>query len=237
MTKPRLLDLFCGAGGAAMGYYRAGFEVVGVDIKPQKSYPFPFILGDALDVMARMLKGEKFLASDGKWYGIEDFDAIHASPPCQSYSTLARLNKARFNTGSKYPRMISATREIINRFGVPYVIENVQGASDLQTQFILCGHSLGLEKIARHRHFECNILIPRLACTHRGKDIIGIYGEKPDGRWIGSLKYKRTFIASSIDEARSAMGIDWMDWDEIREAIPPAYTEYIGGYLLKAIQP
>ena len=129
----RILDLFCGAGGAGMGYHRAGFDVVGVDISPQPNYPFEFYRGDALE----------YLASYG-----DRFDAIHASPPCQSSSALTKGT----NKGRHYPDLIPATREALTRFDVPTVIENVQG-SDLRRDVTLCGEMFGLGVI-RHRYFE-----------------------------------------------------------------------------------
>jgi DNA (cytosine-5)-methyltransferase 1 len=214
--RPRLLDLFCGAGGAAMGYHRAGFDVTGVDIAPQNHYPFAFIQADALE----------YVAAHG-----HEFDAIHASPPCHKFVTLQNVNRAQ-GRANTHPDLIGATRRALEATGKPYVIENVQG-SPVLTQIILCGYSMGLPRLARHRHFESNILLLAPPCTHRGKDVIGIYGDSPDGHRVGPLQYKLTFTASSIDEARQVMGIDWMDWDEIRESIPPAYTHYIGNQLMR----
>lgn len=148
----RFLDLFCGAGGAGMGYHCAGFEVVGVDILPQPRYPFPFIRGDAIDVCRRMIAGEKFLASDGNWYGVDDFDAIHASPPCQAHSTITPDK-------SKHVDLIPATRDVLIASGKPYVIENVMGAiRHLRAPIWLCGMVFGL-KVYRHRAFESNLLL------------------------------------------------------------------------------
>jgi len=219
MKRPKLLDLFCGAGGAGMGYYRAGFDVVGVDNRPQPHYPFEFIQADALE----------YAAAHGR-----EFDVIHASPPCQAYSAMRNVNDAR-GILNVHPDLIAKTREVLNQTGRPYVIENVQGAP-LKTQIIICGHSLGLNRLARHRHFESNLLLLSLPCTHRGQDVIGVYGERPDGHRVGPRRYKLTFTASSINEAREAMGIDWMNWDEIREAIPPDYTEFIGRILIEAVR-
>ena len=216
----RLLDLFCCAGGAATGYHRAGFdEIVGVDNRPMPRYPFEFILGDALDY--------------AREHGAE-FDAIHASPPCQKYSAMQNVNLAR-GRKNNHPDLIPETREVLEKSEKVFVIENVQGAP-LQTQFILCGHSLGLTRLARHRHFESNVLIPRIACTHRRVDgLVGVYGDRPDGHRTGPRQYKLNVTAASLEEAQIAMGIDWMEWNELREAVPPAYTEYIGRYLIMAI--
>jgi len=218
--KPRVLDLFCGAGGAARGYQRAGFYVVGVDNKPQPHYA-----------------GDEFIQADALEYGAAhgaEFDAIHASPPCQKYSAMQNVNAAQ-GRKNNHPDLIPETRRILEDSSKPFVIENVQGAP-LRTQFILCGHSLGLVRLARHRHFESNVFVPRIKCTHRCVDgLIGVYGKRSDGHRTGLKRYKLNITASSIDEARAAMGIDWMTWDELREAIPPAYTEYIGRYLLSRV--
>lgn len=214
----RLLDLFCGAGGAARGYQRAGFYVVGIDNRPQPHYPFPFIQADALE----------YCAAHG-----HEFDVIHASPPCQAYGAMRNVNDAR-GIPNRHPDLIEATRKALVQTGRPYVIENVQGAP-LKTQIVICGYSLGLKRLARHRHFESNLLLLSVPCTHRGREVIGVYGARPDGHRVGPKRYKLTFTASSIDEARELMGIDWMTWDELREAIPPAYTEFIGRQLIQAL--
>lgn len=219
-VRPRLLDLFCGAGGAGMGYHRAGFDVTGVDIAPQPHYPFAFVQSDALE----------YLAEHGG-----EFDVIHASPPCQKFTALQNVNAAQGRTNNHID-FIPATRQALRDAGKPYVIENVQGAP-LEMQIILCGYSLGLKRLARHRHFESNVILFGQPCSHRGKDVIGVYGEYPDGHRVGPRKYKLTFTASSISEASVAMGIDWMDWHELKESIPPAYTEYIGRQLLTAVRP
>ena len=219
----RLLDLFCGAGGAAVGYHQAGFDVVGVDIDPQPRYPFEFHQGDALE----------FCAAHGT-----AFDVIHASPPCQRYTGLRRITESRFGTcRTEHPDLISSTRDALQSTDRIYIIENVQGAP-LQTQFILCGAAFGLKHLARHRHFESNVLIlgaPK--CAHfKNEYTIGVYGSRPDGHRISYPHYKLTRIANSLKEAREVMGIDWMTWDEIREAIPPVYTEWIGRQLITIVE-
>lgn len=200
-----------------MGYYRAGFDVVGVDIKPQPHYPFPFILGDALDILHRMILGEKFLASDGHWYGLADFVAIHASPPCQGYSEMLKIHK---NKG-EHPDLIAQTRDELLRTGKPWIIENVPGAP-LRVDLMLCGTMFGL-KIIRHRHFETNPVIAVLLppCNHAG-----VYDP-----WHGDGR--------TADKFRDAMGIDWMPvaggrnkGGSVDLAIPPAYTEFIGKQLM-----
>ena len=220
----RLLDLFCGAGGAGMGYHRAGFEVVGVDINPQPHYPFEFHQGNALE----------FCAAHGA-----EFDVIHASPPCQHYTGMRRITESRFGVcKTEHPDLIAETRRILRDTGKIYIIENVQN-SPLQTQVILCGASLGLLHLARHRHFESNWLFlgaPR--CSHiRNEYTIGVYGERPDGRRVSYPQHRLCRVAKGIEEAREVMGIDWMTWDEIREAVPPAYTEWLGTQIIKRLRP
>ena len=212
----RLLDLFCGAGGAAMGYHRAGFtEIVGVDIKPQPRYPFIFVQGDALD----------YLREHG-----HEFDAIHASPPCQAYTQLAK---------GEHPRLIEPVRDELRRVGVPYVIENVVGAP-LRAAVILCGSMFGL-KVQRHRLFETMFALLSADCVHGG-EIRAYYGKKGWLVWTPGAanvqkRGRRPLLRGSVDLAPADMGIDWMTtWDELREAIPPAYTEFIGRQLLTILQ-
>lgn len=165
-----------------------------------------------------------------------EYDAFHTSPPCQKFTGYQNINRA-MGRENNHPDLIPDTRRVLIETGKPYVIENVQG-STLQTQFILCGHSLGLVRLARHRHFETNFFVPRIPCTHRNQPgLVAVYGEWRS-RSIKTTQTngkKRTPTASSVDVAREAMGIDWMDWDELRQAVPPAYTKYIGPYMLAHI--
>ena len=224
--RPRLLDLFCGAGGAAMGYHRAGFEVVGVDINPQPNYPFRFIQHDALALVRDALEGCWHTPGPGSIH-LGHFDAAHASPPCPAYSTITPDK-------SKHPSLIPVVRELLQGWGVPYVIENVEGArADMDHPVKLCGSSFGL-RVRRHRYFETTVQMLQPPCQHghQGRPI-GVYGDhaqddehyrRPDGTLRGNR-------AKTLDEARAAMGIDWMTWPELADAIPPAFTEYIGEYL------
>ena len=210
----RMLDLFCKAGGASVGYHRAGFEVVGVDIKKQKRYPFEFIQADALEVMQDL----DFLRS---------FDVLVGSPPCQTHSITQHLRNAQGKSTDKVD-LIPETRAAFIESGLPYVIENVPGAP-LKDALVLCGSSFGL-KVRRHRLFESTIPLTGLPCDHKGQGRpVGIYGSMRDNIPKGG----RT--AHSIEEAREAMGIDWMLWGDLVEAIPPAYTEHIGRQLLEAL--
>ena len=208
MTKPRLLDLFCGAGGAAMGYHRAGFEVVGVDINPQKNYPFEFHQADAMT------------------YPLEGFDVIHASPPCQRY-TLAQ-NAAQ--NADAHPDLVAPARERLRGSGALWVIENVVGAP-LESPITLCGLAFGLN-VKRHRLFELEpplLLAP--PCPSHDVGYYVIFGHEVRSRRHGQATGRKNKIA----EGRKAMGIDWMTTSELSQAIPPAYTEWIGKQLRAAL--
>lgn len=219
MTRPRLLDLFCGAGGAAMGYHRAGFDVTGVDIAPQPRYPFRFVQADAVLIL-------EALANAGR--RATKYEAIHASPPCQAYSAM----RTAWNARKDHPDLLPPARELLKRIGLPYVIENVPGAP-MDPLIMMCGSAFGLGvsgfQLRRHRWFGSSpgwwFLSP--PCQHAGP-VIGIYGDHGrDRRRKGNLG--RYF---TMDERKQAMGIDWMARDELGQAIPPAYTEYIGAQLL-----
>lgn len=217
----RLLDLFCGAGGAAEGYRRAGFtEILGVDVEPQPNYPFDIHQGDALEFLERFADV------------VATFDAVHASPPCQGYVGWQNIATARGATND-HPRLIEPVRERLQSLGLPYVIENVSNAGPhMKHPMMLCGTMFGL-KVRRHRLFESNHLLMRSPiCNHTGSEV-GVYG-KLDGRRLFTRKDgSELHNPSSLEEAQAAMGIDWMTWDELREAIPPAFTEYVGGQLLE----
>ena len=211
--KPRLLDLYCCAGGAAMGYHRAGFEVVGVDNKPQPHYPFEFHQADALT------------------YPLKGFDAYHASPPCQGY---IQRNK---NLDTKWPKLIEPTRERLK--GYMYVIENVEG-SPLINPLTLCGTMFGLP-LRRHRLFESNpqIYFPPTQCNHWGTVAHGqfaaVYARGGKGPRHGAGIREAGPVAGA-PTWEDAMVIDWMTVKELSQAIPPAYTEYIGKELMKVLK-
>lgn len=196
LPQLQLLDLFCGAGGAGMGYSRAGFDVTGVDIKSQPHYPFRFILGDALEYCRE--------------HGAE-YDAIHASPPCQHYSSMQHIKKNK----NKWPDLVDPIRQLLIASGKPFVIENVVGAP-LRIDLLCCGSMFGLGMI-RHRIFESNVPMPLLmpTCHH----------DNMYDPWHWGNRQR--------EEMAAGMGIDWgMTREEVREAIPPAYTEFIGAQLL-----
>lgn len=215
--RPRLLDLFGGAGGAATGYHRAGFDVVGIDIKPQPNYPFEFIQADAMKVLANT----KFRR--GRWFIPEDFDAIHASPPCQSYSDL------KTKLTHEYPMLIEPVRELLTATGLPYIIENVEGAP-LIDPVMLCGTMFPELRVLRHRLFESNFPIKSLP---HGKHPLVFTHDKRKAHY-GKLDQDTSYVQvtgggnCSIKNAKAAMGIDWMTKHELNEAIPPAYTEWLG---------
>ncbi len=223
--KHRLVDAFSGAGGAAKGYQRAGFYVVGIDNAPQPHYcGDEFHQGDALEMLA-----------DLDW--LAGFDAIHASPPCQAYSVLRRANP-----GTSYPDLIGPTRELLKATGLPYVIENVPGAP-LERSIVLCGSMFnlgaGARQLRRHRLFECSFVILQPQCQHDG-EAIGVYGGGATGRYtfangIKTREGRRGGYQGTIAERREAMEIEWMNGREINQAIPPAYTEFIGAQLLQHI--
>lgn len=208
MTRPRMLDLFCGAGGAGMGYYQAGFDVTGVDLAPQPNNPFEFHQADALT------------------YPLDGFEVIHASPPCQAYSVTAALHD------SVYPELVAQVRARLTAAGVPYVIENVAGAP-LRNAIRLCGSSFGLD-VRRHRLFETSpVLIGVPPCAHHLQpepiDVTGTGGRSTRTRTGGGGEHRKPL---NLAHAREAMGIDWMTRPELSEAIPPAYTEWIGRRLV-----
>jgi DNA (cytosine-5)-methyltransferase 1 len=216
--KPRLVDAFSGAGGSAKGYQRAGFYVVGIDIAPRPHYcGDEFIQSDALEMLA-----------DLDW--LAGFDAVHASPPCQGYTQFSNLNAERWGNRVEHPMLIEPVRELLDATGLPYVIENVQGAP-LRKDLMLCGSMFGL-RVRRHRIFETNWSVGGAPPCHHQDDSIAIYGSM-DGRRVWTRKNGTELRAArTIGQASETMGIDWMDWDEIKEAIPPAYTEFIGKQLL-----
>ena len=212
MSRPRLLDLYCGAGGASMGYHRAGFDVVGVDRSPQPRYPFAFIEGDALTVLEAI--------------GSE-FDAIAASPPCQRYSAATKQH----GRSDAHPDLVDPTRALLLQIGKPYVLENVPGAP-LRNPILLCGSMFGLERLRRHRLFESNVVLLRMSCRHeRQRDVVSVTGNAGgSSRRDGAARFATT------DVWRELMGIHWMTGRELAEAIPPAYTEYIGKQLREALR-
>jgi DNA (cytosine-5)-methyltransferase 1 len=218
--KPRLLDLFCGAGGAAMGYSRAGFDVVGIDIAPQPHYPFEFKNADVMEVMKDC----------GRW--VRSFDAIHASPPCQHYSDLGKRN----GNADDWPDLIGPVRDKLLRIGLPYVIENVDGAP-LIDPVILCGVSFPELRVIRHRLFESNVSL--VAAPHKTHPLVFTHDKRK--AHYGRLDQDTAYVSVNgggncrVTNKRDAMGVPWMNGKEANEAIPPAYTEFIGRQLMAQI--
>ena len=218
--RPRLLDLFACAGGAAVGYTRAGFDVWGVDIEWRKAYPYPLLVADALAVLG-----------DKAFVGM--FDAIHASPPCQENSRTRCLREAQGGSVKENGQdLLAPVREALEAIGKPYVIENVPDAP-MRADLVLCGTQFGLgiwrdgerRPLKRHRWFESNIDLSELAlpCQHDTGRPLGVYGRPSDNIPKGGQ------TAKNVDEAQRLMGIDWMSrWDDLKEALPPLYTHHIG---------
>lgn len=229
--KPRLLDLFCGAGGCSMGYHRAGFNVTGVDIAPQPHYPFELHQADAMD----------YLIKHG-----HEFDVIHASPPCQEYSATRYLRDSNASIlnyiVNRRSKLIGEVRTALQSIGQPWVIENVPGAP-LPSAIELCGTMFGLP-LLRHRWFEASILLFAVAGCNHPDGFYNVIGGKVRG--YGKYTSGKTYVAATgeIRKRESypgkrfgvmAMGIDWMTVAEMCEAIPPAYTEFIGRQLMEAL--
>jgi len=222
VSKPRLLDLFCGAGGAAMGYSRAGFKVVGVDIKPQPRYPFKFIQADALLFLREMMSPRQWQDSGKECW---DFAAIHASPPCQAYSSASI-------PGKPYPDLYEETRILLEHTGLPWVLENVRGAPH-RSGVVLCGSQFGM-RIRRHRYFETSFPMLISPCNHEDQgQTLSVTGNGYGGKHKGHNGMK----PRDVGEAREVMGIDWMTIKELSQAVPPAYTELVGTQLLPHIRP
>lgn len=208
--RPRLLDLFCCAGGATRGYQLAGFHVVGVDIEPQPDYC-----------------GDEFIQDDALEFPLDGFDAIHASPPCQSFTAYRRKGHG---VGDGYPDLIKPVRARLEQSGVPWVIENVAGAP-LRNAVMLCGSSFGLD-VRRHRYFESNVPLTAPSCDHSWQT-----PRFPPA--TNRTNLRRTVEVGvwriPLEVQQRAMGIDWMPLRSLSEAIPPAYTEFIGRQLLAAV--
>lgn len=212
MRRPVLLDLFCGAGGAAVGYHRAGFRVVGVDNRPQPNYPFRFIQADALTF---------------------DFDfdpqVIHASPPRQQFTRLKHVREAQGRT-TKALDLVNDTRERLESLGIPWVMENVPGAP-LQDPVQVCGSWFGLG-VRRHRLFESPWVPYGTGCRHAEQgQPVGVWGRAGDHIPAGGT------TAGDVAAGKAAMGVDWpMTWSELKEAIPPCYTHHVGLQLRELFQ-
>lgn len=213
------LDLYCGAGGAGAGYVRAGFDMTGVDVKAQPHYPYPVHQAGSLAWL------EHFLCT-GEWPDGERYDFVHSSPPCQAFSHVSAIN------GADAHDFLTSTRSLLSQTGLPYIIENVPGAP-MPSAVVICGSGLGMtidrktgehEYLRRHRLFESNIPLMGIPCSHNGLKALGVYG--------GGSRGERHNMALA-DEARELMEMPWATLEECCQAIPPAYTEFVGGQLME----
>lgn len=222
--RPWCLDLFCCAGGASVGYYRAGFNVIGVDIEPQPRYPFTFVRADALDVLAGLIREVK----------IDTFAFVHASPPCQAWSDLQKQSKIQ------YEDFIGRTRELLADLGKPYIIENVEGAP-LLNPVKLCGAGDEFPelRVIRHRLFESSVPLVGTACPTKHPLVFTYDKRKPHH---ATLDQDTAYVQvtgggnCTVANKRAAMGTPWMTGKECNEAIPPAYTEYLGKQIIDYIK-
>jgi DNA (cytosine-5)-methyltransferase 1 len=203
MTRPRALDLFCKAGGVTRGLQLAGFHVTGVDIEPQPRYC-----------------GDEFIQADALTFPFNGYDLIATSPPCQRFSTMTQ----RWRRSDAHPDLIEPMRKRLLAHGKPYWIENVPGAP-LLTPVILCGSMFGLS-VRRHRHFELSFTPPLTPSCDHSRKAVGVYGH------AGGSSKRDGLTFGGVDTWRAAMGIPWMTGNELAEAIPPAYSEFLGRHFL-----
>lgn len=219
--RPRVLDLFCKAGGAAKGLHSAGFDVVGVDLEHQPRYPYEFHQADAMT------------------FPLVGFDFFWASPVCQGYTAMRHAPNAK---GDAHPKLIGPVRERFQATGVPWCIENVEEARwAMHDPITLCGSMFGLGaqgcRTQRHRLFECSFKIKQPECKHDARPVIGVYGghARKRARSAGGRGTKDIWIGGHKAAASEALGIDWMTLDELSEAIPPVFAEYIAANALRRV--
>lgn len=201
-----------------MGYHRAGFDVVGVDIAPQPLYPFEFVQGDAI----------AYVREHG-----HEFDAIHASPPCQAFTTMSNRYRGKGGKADAHVDLIGPTRAALEATARPYVIENVVGARrQLRGPILLTGAMFGL-RVARPRLFESSIALEARP-ERKVDDVVGVYGARPDGRrlWTRADGTEQR-AAASVAQAAEVMGMPWASWHGLTQAIPPAYTQFLGEQLVE----
>lgn len=240
----RLLDLYSCAGGAGEGYRRAGFDVYSVDIAEQPNNPFPFLRGDVLEVLATLLRGEKISFPNGEDLSLDDFHAIHASPPCQAYSVTK--SKTAHNRKKEHVDLVAPTRDLLNQTGKPWIMENVVGAP-LIDPIVLCGTQFGLVaddvdgmplRLLRHRLFESSVpLVAPEHVSHRrdtSRITASVFGS--GGTYTPAHRDNRLRQGGYVPHVsviREIMGIDWMKTRyELSQSIPPAYTEFLGRQII-----
>ena len=212
----RLLDLFCGGGGASMGYHLAGFDVVGCDLSPQPHYPFPFVQADAL----------------APPFDLSGFDLVHASPPCQAFTPMSNRWRGKGGKADDRLDLVADVRLMLEESGTDYVIENVRGAP--VSGFTLTGEMFGLG-VHRPRVFECSVFILCPPIPPASRDAVGIYGNGM-GRLLWTRKDGSELRApKTVEIAGEAMGIDWLPFRSLKESIPPAYTKFIGDEFMRVM--
>lgn len=226
MGKPLLLDLFCCEGGASAGYVRAGFDVLGIDITPQPRYPYRFLQADALGLLSWLIDS----------HAIRQFAAIHASPPCQRYSTLKSM------TTHQYADLLAPTRELLMTSGLPWILENVATAP-MHQGIEICGTALGLN-VRRHRRFDSSHLLYGPGMCRHNPDNVNVYGHgawnyrpRSDDPRIKHWTRKTQQCPLPVAAAKEAFEASWMTQHGLAECIPPAYTEFLGRQLLTVIPP
>ncbi|NUK08662.1 DNA cytosine methyltransferase [Streptomyces lunaelactis] len=225
--RPLLLDVYSCSGGAGMGYHRAGFDVDGIDIVPRPNYPFPMHQGDALARLAALIASGE----------IERYTLAHASPPCQDKCALTVGTNQSRGWGGTHQDLVAPTRELLEATGLPYVIEQPNGRAKIRKDLTLCGEMFGLGVI-RHRNFELGgwSTVRPAHVQHRGRVRGYRHGQYYDGPYVAG--YGNGGGKPTVPELQEAMGIDWTDVrEELTEAIPPAYSEWIGrAFLTNALE-
>ena len=231
MTRPLLIDLFCCAGGASAGYVRAGSDVLGVDTKSHKSYPYPVLHADALSVLRMLLEGETLPFA--RWgnvvrrVSLSDITAFHASPPCQRYSG---MSVCRPGLADEYPDLIGPVRELLIQTGQPYVIENVMGARDeLRDPVTLCMDFFDIPDVSKDRLFETSF--PLDVPEHGPHQLPRLKA----GRWEPGYALSPVGHFPQVSRVRDLLGVPWMTRDEIAESVPVVFTEFIGEQLLERV--
>jgi hypothetical protein len=233
--RPLLLDLYCCAGGAAMGYHRAGFDVVGVDIIERPNNPFPTIRANALDILGELAANDGACTFQGR---VIRPVAVHTSPPCQKDNPLTKGTNGANGWGREHKSWTADTRELLDASGLPYVIEQPTGSGEIRRDVMLCMDMFPIEppRVWRHREFELSgFTVPQPAHEpHEGRVRGWRHGVLYPGQYVAA--YGSGGGKATVPEMQHALGIDWTDVrEELTEAIPPAYTEYIGRHLLASL--